>query len=474
MLIGLDLGTTNVKAVLSGPGGRVVARAAAPVRTCAVGEQGVEQDIEEIWRSALAALGEVARRAEGAQVQAVGVSSQAGALQMLGPDGRPLGRVISWLDGRGRPWGDRLRDELGPAWFARHVGHPAGGLAVGQLLRLRAECPGLVEPPNLIGFVGDVIVARLCGRRAHDATSLSLCVLYNPRLGAADPDLLERLGIAPEQLPDLLPARQAAGGLLPEVAEAIGLPAGIPVSPAVHDQYAAALGCGAVHGGDVTFGAGTAWVLLAVADRLPEPVAPHAFVCRHVVDGLYGQVLSMGNGGSSFDWAVRMMGLDGAPAPDIERLMASVPAGSGGVRFWPFLMPGPRAGRLAGLRLRHGRGHVLRAVVEGLALELARHLRSLTDAGASVARLLMCGGAAAGAVTPQTVADVTGLPVDCLSETEVSAVGAAVIARCLADPAADPVELAQGMSPPGRRFEPGAEAPICRRLLSEYLASIEH
>ncbi len=473
MLIGLDLGTTNVKAVLTGRDGRVVARAAAPVQTCAVGEHGVEQDIEEIWRSALAVLGDVARRAEGTQVQAVGVSSQGGALQMLGPDCEPLGRVISWLDGRGRPWGDRLRDELGPEWFALHVGHPAGGLTVGQLLRFREECPGLVEPPNLIGFVGDVIAARLCGRRAHDATSLSLCVLYNPKLGAADPDLLELLGIAAEQLPELLPARQAAGGLLPEVAETIGLPAGIPVSPAVHDQYAAALGCGAVHSGDVMFGAGTAWVLLAVADRLAEPVAPHAFVCRHVADGLYGQILSMGNGGSSFDWAVRMTGLDGAQAAELERLMASVPAGSGGVRFWPFLTPGPRAGRLAGLRLRHERGHVLRAVVEGLAMELGRHLRSLADAGASASRLLMCGGAAAGTVTPQIVADVTGLPVDCLCETEVSAVGAAVIARCLVEPTADPVDLAQEMSLPSRRIEPGTQAPTYRRLLSEYLASLE-
>ena len=91
--------------------------------------------------------------------------------------------------------------------------------------------------------------------------------------------------------------------------EATGLRAGIPVSAAIHDQYASALGTGAVRAGTVMVGTGTAWVLLAVNDRLAAPVIDEAFVCHHVVDGLCGQILSLVNGGSAFTWALHLLGL---------------------------------------------------------------------------------------------------------------------------------------------------------------------
>jgi sugar (pentulose or hexulose) kinase len=227
MFLGLDLGTTHVKAILADSTGRVLSRASAPVKIFHVGQEGVEQDIEEIWAAALRAIREAAAGASA--VQAIGVSSQGGAMQMMAPGGRPVGRVISWMDGRGRPYDEEITRRLGGHWFAEHVGHGRSGIAIGQLLRLRKERAEVAAPQNRVCFVGDAVVERLCGCGAHDATSLSIALLFNPRLRAADADVLRELGIREDQLPALLSPRTAAGSLRREAAETARLPAGLPV-----------------------------------------------------------------------------------------------------------------------------------------------------------------------------------------------------------------------------------------------------
>ena len=478
MFLGLDLGTTNVKALLVAPEGHVAARASSPVRLRHTPDHGIEQDIEEIWSATLSVMTRLSAGNDLARVRAIGVSSQGGALQVLDRYDRPVGRVISWLDGRGSPFDEALRRELGREWFLRHVGRIKSGIAVGQLMRLRRQCPEHLERPNRIGFVGDVIVGRLCGRRAHDATSLSIASLYDPETGAADADLLAQLEIAPDQLPEMLAVGCAAGGLLREIAEKTSIPEGIPVSPAIHDQYAAALGVGAVRPGETLFGAGTAWVLLAVSRQLMPPAVDSAFVCTHVVDGVYGQLLALVNGGSSFAWAADLIGVNVRDHRESDRILNGVAPGSEGVRFWPFLakagtgLPPETTGRLTGLRLSHGAPHILRSVVEGLAFELRRHVRFLIESGIEVERLLMCGKAAAGSATAQIIADVTGLPVACLRESDVSALGAAMVARGLVDRSGDLAALSSAMRPTARDFHPGANASCYQRLFDEYTDSL--
>jgi xylulokinase len=478
MFLGVDLGTTSVKAVVVDDGGRIVRTGAAPVERFCTPDGGVEQDIEQIWQAARAAI-VAAAGGNGDTVDAIGVSSQGAALQLLNQDDRPLGRVISWLDGRGRPFDAELVARHGREFFARRVGHGDSAMTLGQVLRLqregkRGQSPFAGSAQVHLGYVGDVIVGRLCGRRAHDATSLGIAMLYNPWLRTADPDVLALLEIEESQLPALLPATSSAGGLRPEVARSLGLRPSIPVSPAVHDQYATALGAGCVDAGEVNLGTGTAWVLLAAADRLAPPVIDNAFVCSHAVPGLFGQMLSLGNGGSAVDWAARLLGIEQPSVAAVDRLVESAPAGSEGLRCWPLLtasvdLDAPfKGGRLDGIRLGHEGRHLMRAVVEGLACELTRHLRQLERAGLAIRRLSMCGGAAASRVTPQIVADVTGLPVRCIETPALSALGAAMIARVLAD-GSELAAVARHWSPAGRDFAPGPNADIYRQVFSDYL-----
>jgi xylulokinase len=480
MLLGLDLGTTNVKALVTDLAGRHLSEGACPVRLFQQGSGGVEQDIEEIWNATRTAVREAVRSVDASAIKAVGVSSQGGALQLLDARGRPLGRVISWLDQRGSPFNDALVNELGQDWFAQRLGHCHAGFAIGQLLRLRQQDRALPAPPNRIGFVGDIIVSRMCGRPAQDGTSCSLTLLYNPARRGYDPDLLARLEVTAAQLPELLPAREPADGLLPSFAQEVGLRPGIPVSAAVHDQYTAALATGAVRPGTVMVGTGTAWVLLAVGGSRTVPATLDAFVCHHVVEGLWGQILSLVNGGSALAWALELTGHNGRSGGETDRMLESVPPGSDGLSCRPLLaalVPAGVApntkGQFSGLQLSHGAGHVVRAVLEGLAFELKRHIGFLRDAGLPIERLVLGGSAAASRVTPSLLAAITGLPLACAGSRANSTLGAAIIARGLCEPASPLARLAEEMAPAASHVEPEAEAALLYQgQYEEYLRSL--
>ncbi len=480
MFLGIDLGTTNVKALVVDRSGAVVASGSAPVDRQYTPDGGVEQDIEEIWRATCRAIRQAvgAGGTKSAPIEAVGVSSQGGALQLLDADLQPLGPVVSWMDGRGRPFDQSLMDELGEDFFVEHVGCRSCLITPGQILRLRQQAPEAMRRAAAVGYVGDVIVDRLCGRRAHDATSLSIAFLYNPSLGRADPELLRRLDLREDMLPELAPADRPAGRLLTEAAEATGLPEGIPVSPAVHDQYAASLGVGAVREGDVSLGTGTAWAMIAHSGRLAHPVTRQAIVCQHPVRGLFGQMLSMVNGGSTIEWIVRVTGRQ-LSRSEMDAAMETVPPGSDGLVFWPHLVclagaetGAQSGGRMAGITLAHGPDHLLRAAVEGLACELARYLQALADGGHPIRRVLVSGGAASSRVTPQIIADVTGRPVAAVTEPAVSALGAAILARAMVEPGPGLRELAEGLSSASRRFLPGPDAPAYRGLLERFIEGL--
>jgi len=479
MLLGLDLGTTNIKALVTDLSGRILARGASPIRLLHRGSDGVEQDIEEIWTATLLAVRQALQAVEPAAIQAIGVSSQGGALQLTDGHHRPVGRVVSWLDQRGRGFNAALTAELGEEWFIQRIGRMRAGLAIGQLLRLRQECPSQVTAPNRIGFVGDLIVQRLCGQAGHDGTSCGLTALYDPARRRYAPDVLQRLGVTPEQLPPLFSSRSAVGTLVPAVARETGLRAGIPVSAAIHDQYAAALATGAVRTGTAMVGTGTAWVLLAVTKSLSRPVSDRAFSCHHVADNLWGQIVSLVNGGSALAWALKLTGHENASPSEVDRMLESVPPGSDGLQCWPFFAPGGTtglagnmAGRLSGLQLAHGPGHVIRAVLEGLACELARHIGFLRAAGMPVERLVLGGAGAASRVTPQILAAMTGLPLACAGPEGGSPLGAAILARGLLEPATPLTALAEQMAPVSQPVEPGPAASFYQQQFKQYLQSL--
>jgi xylulokinase len=475
--LGIDIGTTNIKAQIVEADGNVLSSASIAVGIRYGADGAAEQDLEEIWAGTTTAVRRAAAGVDARRIAAVGVSSQGGALQILDRSGRCTGPVIGWQDARGEPWDREIMARMGGEWFARHAGTPRSFMSVGQILRLRDE--GSLPTDFLVAWVGDVIVGRLCGRRAHDATSLSEAGLYNPAENREDDEILSLLGLRRERLPDLMPATLEAGRLLPEAARSTGLPEGIPVGPAVHDQYTAAVGCGVVRSGDTMLGAGTAWALLALAAVPRPPVSAVAIAGRHPVPGVHGQMVTMVNGGACLAWILALVNRGAADVAEVDALMQKAPPGSDGLRFRPLLsalggagLPPGTAGRLDGLRLDHTPAHLVRSLVEGLACELGRYLGFLTAGGDVVHRIVMCGKAAMSTVTPGIIADTTGLPVECMVRPETSAIGAAVLARAMLQPGAAIEAISDEMKPRAVRFDPGPGSREARGRFGEYLGSL--
>jgi sugar (pentulose or hexulose) kinase len=157
MYLGLDLGTTNVKALVVDDAGHVVAEGAAPVDRVSMPDGGVEQDLDAIWQAACGAIRQTLVVVDPAEIQAVGVSSQGAAMQWLDADDRPVGPVISWLDGRGRPFDRQLTDELGNEFFVRHLGRTPCTMTPGQVLRMRSSAPEILARAAPQGGGGDAI-----------------------------------------------------------------------------------------------------------------------------------------------------------------------------------------------------------------------------------------------------------------------------------------------------------------------------
>ncbi|HOW67969.1 MAG TPA: FGGY-family carbohydrate kinase [Verrucomicrobiota bacterium] len=478
LFLGLDLGTTNIKALVVDERGGILGRGAESIRLIHGPQSAVEQDFEEIWVATVQAILRAIRGIETHRVRALGISSQGAAMQLLDDEGRIRGPVVSWLDGRGLAHDTRLTRQQGAAWFAHRIGHWGSSMTLGQLERLREQSPAGFDSSFRVGFVGDCIVHRLCGRMAHEPTSAGIAQLYNARLSDYDPDVLRLLRLQSSQLPQLIPADQPAGFLLPQIADKLGLPSNIPVSAALHDQYAAALGIGAVSPGQVMFGAGTAWVLLALMRHWSEPASPDAFVCAHCCPGLFGQILSLRTGGTALHFMQNLTGQSQASGP-LENGLASIPPGSDGLLCLPFFQGTPPAGiklgcrgAILGLQSHHTPAHVVRATVEGLVFELNRHLGFVKRAETALSRIVMCGGAASGDVVPQMVSDVTGLPVACAGESESSALGAAIVARKLVEPQFAWQQLVTCMVPAPRLFLPGSQRSIYQEGFERFLESL--
>ncbi|MDO4586605.1 MAG: FGGY-family carbohydrate kinase [Planctomycetia bacterium] len=479
-LLAVDLGTSNVKAIITDYNGQFISEFSTPVQLFCEENNKVEQDIDEIFSAALKSMKNAVAMTDGSKIGAIGFSSQGGAMQILDSKGNPEGQVISWLDLRGAPFDAEILQQYGKSWFRKRTGRAQGGLAIGQILRLQKENPAFgCSDGHQIGFVGDIVVGRLCGCPAQDGTSASLTSLYNPFTKTYDEDILSILKMPASSFPHLLDAQAIAGGLLKECAREIGVPSGIPVSVAIHDQYAATLGTATVHSGDVLFGAGTAWVLLAVSDIPARTVTDSAFFCSHIVPDLYGQLLSLTNGGSSFAWATKLLGLNTKSQEELDSLILEIQPGSEGLSFWPLLAPydayglkpGTR-GQLNSLQFYHDARHVMRAVVEGLACELARYLQFLLNSGIEIDRLIMCGKAGSSLITPQILADITGLKVDCMDKTAGSTLGAAVLAKSLIEPETSIASISEQFVPPSREISPGENYEKYQQIRQNYFMTL--
>jgi xylulokinase len=419
-LVGLDVGTTGVKALRLSPAGEVLARAeeAYPLSTPQPG--WAEQDPEDWWRAAQAALG---RLGDG-EVAGIGLTGQMHGLVALDEDARVLRPAILWNDQRTAEECAEIEARIGLAELVRLTGNRAlPGFTAPKLLWLRRHEPDVFERIAHVLLPKDYVRLRLTGEHATDMADASGTLLFDVARRRWSDDVLAALDIRGEWLPRALES-PAVSGHADE---------GTPVAAGAGDQAAGALGVGVDRPGPLSVVLGTSGVVFAALPSFtPDPEGRvHAF-CHAVPDGWHGMGVMLSAAGS-LAW------LRSAVAPDepFERLdqeAAGWSPGAEGLLFAPYLAgertphadPAAR-GAFVGLDLRHDRGALVRAVLEGVAFGLRDSLELLRSLGVEPRAARVSGGGASSDLWLEIVASVLGLPLERTAVEEGAAFGAALL-----------------------------------------------
>jgi xylulokinase len=418
-LVGLDVGTTGVKALAISPAGDVLARAEETYELSTPRPGWAEQDPEDWWRAAERALARL-----GGQPTAIGLSGQMHGLVVLDDLDRVLRPAILWNDQRTGAECAEIEERVGLSRLIQLTGNRAlTGFTAPKLLWLRRHEPTAYARIAHVLLPKDYVRLRLTGEHAIDVADASGTLLFDVAGRRWSREMLEALELDPAWLPRTLES--------PEISGATG--AGTPVAAGAGDQAAAALGVGVDRPGPVSVVLGTSGVVFAAlpAFAADEQARVHAF-CHAVPGGWHAMGVMLSAGGS-----LRWLRDTVASGRGYDELIAAAeewPPGTEGLTFLPYLTgertphADPRArAAFAGLTVRHDLGALVRAVLEGVAYGLRDSLELLRKLGVDPQAGHVSGGGARSEHWLRIVASVLGLPIRRTATDEGSAYGAALL-----------------------------------------------
>lgn len=443
VVLGLDIGTGGSRAVLVGDEGQVVAAATVAHSPFVSPKTGwAEQEPDDWWRAAQQAIQQVLSKAS-AEVQAVGLSGQMHGAVLLDGAGSVIRPAIIWCDQRTDAECCALTDQIGADRLIALVANPAlTGFTLPKLLWVRNHEPAVWDRVRSVLLPKDFVRWCLIGERATDVADASGTLLFDVAHRCWSKAMLEVVDIDAELLPVAYEGPVVTGKVGASGAKATGLRVGTPVVAGGGDQAAGAVGMGVVRPGVVSATIGTSGVVFAATDRpaLDDRGRVHTFC--HAVPGRWHVMGVTQGAGLSLRWFKDTFGVgdlkEGDSLDPYDRLCEvakEAPVGSDGVMWAPYLMgertphldPHARAA-LVGLSASHGRSHVSRALLEGVAFSLRDSLTIIEAMGLSTDRVRLGGGGARSPLWRQIQADVYGQEVELLEADEGAAYGAALLA----------------------------------------------
>jgi xylulokinase len=448
--LGLDIGTSGVKAILVGQNGDVVASATTSLTLSTPHPGWAEQDPEAWWQATIASIRAVLARQPDLRVASIGISGQMHSAVFLDKAGAVIRPALLWCDGRTTAECKEITERAGGEEVLRDwVCNPAlEGFTLPKILWLRNHEPAAFARLATILLAKDFIRFRLTGVLASEPSDASGTLMFDPARMRWSQDLMRAVNLATSLLPEIGGSAEVLGKVTPHAASLTGLAAGAPVVGGGADNACGAAGVGVVTPGEAVASWGTSGTVLApMAQPLVDPALRVHTFC-HVLPNVWylmGVVLSAGG---AFAWYrnqfARELAHDGTADAALNHEAAAVPPGAEGVTFLPYLQ-GERTphrdatarGALVGLSLAHTRAHATRAILEGVCFALRDSLAILQQLGLSPDHLLLTGGGARSAFVRRLQSDVFGLPVTTVNREEGPAYGAALLASVGAGAFAD-------------------------------------
>lgn len=438
LLLGIDLSTTGAKALLIDEQGQTVASATTPLTLSTPRPLWAEQQPRDWWEATVASIREAlaTAAASGDVVRAVGLTGQMHGLALLDGQGEPLRPAILWNDQRTAVECDEIRARVGQSRLIAVTGNDAlTGFTAPKVLWVRHHEPDVYARAAHILLPKDYIRYRLTGDFAMDKADGSGTLLFDLAARDWSAEVTDALEIPRAWLPPTSEGPEITGVVSAEAAALTWLAVGTPVMAGGGDQAAQAVGVGAIDPGMAAVTLGTSGVVFAATTMpLIEPEGRlHAFC--HAVPGRWHLMGVMLSAAGSLQWLRDML----SPGVSFDTLMneaASVSAGSGGLLFLPYLSgertphPDPLArGAWVGLTLRHTRGHMVRAVLEGVAFGLRDGFSLLAQVGLGELECVrISGGGARSPLWRAILASVLRTPLETVAASEGAAYGAALLA----------------------------------------------
>ena len=471
VFLGLDVGTSGVKAILVSATGEVAASAITPLTLSTPQPGWAEQDPAAWWDATLASIHAVRRARPDASIASVGISGQMHSSVFLDKGGIVIRPALLWCDGRTTAECAEITAAVGGEEKLRDLAcNPAlEGFTLPKVLWLRKHEPEAYARLATVLLPKDYIRYKLTGTLATEPSDASATLMYDTAHMRWSDEILSAVGVSRSIVPDVGGSAEILGRVSKEAASLTALAEGTPVVGGGADNACGAAGVGATNPGEVVSSWGTSGTVLAPMSRprVDPKLRAHTF-CHVVPDTWYmmGVVLSAAG---SFNWYREQFArelTDPNTAPMLlDKEAASVRPGAGGVTFLPYLQ-GERTphrdaaarGAFLGLSLAHTRAHMTRAVLEGVTFALRDSLTILQDLGLSPSHLLLTGGGAKSPFLRKLQAEVFGLPITTVNREEGPAYGAALLAAVGAGAFASVSDAARATltRAPLEHAEPGA------------------
>lgn len=446
-LIGHDVGTGGAKSVLADTRGEMLACCFEPYPTSFPRPLWVEQDPEDWWRAVSKSTRCLLERAgvDSSEIAGIGFAGQMAGVVPVDADGEPSRPPIIWLDSRADAQAARMIRKLGGEWVMLRLAGalPTGKDVVCKIAWVMENEPEVYERTAKFLDVTGYLVLRATGRMVVDHTGAGATGILDNKTREWSKLLARLIGMRLEKMPEVVRSIDVAGGLAPDAAEAMGLPAGTPVIAGMADIPAAATGSGALRDGDAHIYLGTSsW--LCISTTKPKNLGRNGIAAVASADPrMLIMIGESETAGACLQWfaerfarpeEVEKAGSEMGIFAALDEAAAKVEPGAGKLLFMPWLFgersPVPDTtvrGCFANLSLEHERDHMLRAIYEGVAY----NLRWLVDAAA--ARGFRCeplraiGGGAKSDLWMQIMADVTGRRIEAVENPqEAGALGCAL------------------------------------------------
>ena len=441
-----DVGTTGNKATLYNEEGTLVGSSFAPYGTVYQHQGWAEQNPRDWWRSLCTSTRQLLHEAgiAPADVAAIVFSGQMMGAVPVDVQGQPTRDALIWADQRSVAQIDRVAQRIDPQRVYAITGHRlSASYSAGKILWLKDHEPEAYDRTHKFIHAKDFLVARLTGVFVTDPSDASGTNLFDLQGGGWSEELLAAFDIPRDKLPDIRASTDVVGEVRPSVAEETGLAAGTPVVLGGGDGSCAATGAGVIRAGVAyNYIGSSSWIGVATDAPILDPEM-RTFTWAHLVPGLFTPTGTMQAAGSSYQWARDVLAgaeslvadhLGISPYDLMNREVIQSPPGARGLLFLPYLLgersprwnPAAR-GAFVGLTIRHRPADLIRAVMEGITLNLRVILDAFLRQGARVDGLRVIGGGARSNEWNAIMADIFGLPVLRLTLLEeATSMGAAV------------------------------------------------